>query len=59
MASYDETTDAAPVVESQRRKGLSAKWGVIACGAGLFADGYLNAVCNRKDCRGKLTRESR
>jgi hypothetical protein len=28
--------------ESIRR---SAMWGTIACGAGLFSDGYLNAVC--------------
>ena len=23
----------------------SAMWGIIACGAGLFSDGYINAVC--------------
>jgi hypothetical protein len=25
----------------------SAKWGTVACGAGLFSDGYLNAVSTR------------
>jgi hypothetical protein len=23
----------------------SAMWGTVACGAGLFSDGYINAVC--------------
>jgi hypothetical protein len=40
------STDAAPVEQNRRKNALSAKWGVVACGAGLFADGYLNAVCD-------------
>jgi hypothetical protein len=39
------STDAVAAEQPRRKTALSAKWGVIACGAGLFADGYLNAVC--------------
>jgi hypothetical protein len=36
-------TGIAPVVRKSRFAD-SAIWGTIACGAGLFSDGYLNAV---------------
>jgi MFS family permease len=50
VASADAAADAVLIEPIEPRKGLSAKWGVIACGAGLFADGYLNAVCNCAGC---------
>jgi hypothetical protein len=35
-----------PEIPIERRRHIkdSAVWGTIACGAGLFSDGYLNAV---------------
>jgi hypothetical protein len=47
----EETYNKSEVVEDQphgsnsmKDMKTSAMWGTIACGAGLFSDGYLNAV---------------
>ena len=45
-----DTTDSAPVevapLENLERGRWERSWPTIACGAGLFSDGYLNGVCD-------------
>jgi hypothetical protein len=48
-----------PEIPLERRKDIkdSAVWGTIACGAGLFSDGYLNAVSVAIDVCIELTQD--
>jgi hypothetical protein len=49
------TTPDDPEIPEAKRRGVadSAVWGTIACGAGLFSDGYLNAVSPPSGCDDK------
>jgi hypothetical protein len=35
-------------IEQTEKSRWDRMWPIIACGAGLFSDGYLNAVCSTK-----------
>lgn len=37
--------DDAPPLENTQKSRWERSWPTIACGAGLFSDGYLNGVC--------------
>lgn len=38
--------DDAPPLENTQKSRWERSWPTIACGAGLFSDGYLNGVCS-------------
>lgn len=40
----DVNLEEAPL-ENTRKSRWERSWPTIACGAGLFSDGYLNGVC--------------
>lgn len=37
-------------LENTEKSRWERSWPTIACGAGLFSDGYLNGVCNTLNC---------
>lgn len=41
----DETTLDLPPLDQLQKGRWERTWPTIACGAGLFSDGYLNGVC--------------
>jgi hypothetical protein len=44
-APLEEVNLAAAPLEDLPKGRWERSWPVIACGAGLFSDGYLNGVC--------------
>ena len=40
----DETKEESAAIETSNKSFYDKVWPVIACGAGLFSDGYLNGV---------------
>jgi hypothetical protein len=45
VAQNDPDIENAPALADTDKSFYERVWPVLACGAGLFSDGYLNGVC--------------
>jgi hypothetical protein len=46
ISETDSDVEHAPTLADTEKSFYERVWPVLACGAGLFSDGYLNGVCS-------------